>query len=1203
MKSFLSYFLSAIIFISSFLNIMPVYANELKTNTTTKGFWSEDNKPEFYGTTKIVLREGENFSLDNAIYRIFARDFEDFNISHKIQASHNVNTSVAGEYKINYSVTDSHGNTSSLEVPVIVTKDAKNMIERTMYSLPSVDNIAAMGIHRGNNHDRQMLGIFVQANSEVRIRKVSGDNNLTYTMLNNDSHTEKSETITNEWKSITFNNNYTPFIKTLYKQNTPIKVEIEWDSNNKGVKELNYYHHGDDEAKFFDKWNKDVDSYAVIEGEAVTVLVPYSDRNFVVNHWKKGFETIDEFLSYWKSTVDIFDDMLGLEYAPSNPMDQNVKSKFFVKANAHGAGAAYYSGDHVGVNKASVASFFERNWGGLHEFGHGYQGSLGKGDLGIGEVSNNIFGHYVQINEKLYPFKDDWLGKLPDIEQEINNLRLNGKTFHDLGVKHKLYFIVNFLDSFEGPDTYKQIAKLYRHNIISGNTLSTQDAWALAISESYGVDITDYFEEWGIKVSDNTKLKIQQNNSKNVFSMKDLVNDDSLTNTIRNDLKLHANYGLVTNEKLSKYNLTGNLKVNISIDNEELIKGKYIVLKDGDKEVYRKKIDSTSIEILNIPIGSYKLIVPEFIGSYTNNTSNLIISNNKTTENEIVYYNIENINTFDNDVKVQFQGYYYNDAAEITLSNSAQTNSTSVNDNLKLNFRYRGTTLFNYSLAKDYEYAKIQVLDNNGNEVYLKKVGGKGEMFSSQNQEIKEIPVEIGYKLILKYNNAKDKLKFISTLNNDYRTVYEAPNSTEATFIVTENGLRPINMSDEDFYNEYTTRLKTYIEKFKNSVEEEELYIKSLYKSEKGIIVRAYKKMNDADKAIYQDLYNKIVYGKKPEIAFENKEIETKINEEIDLYSLINASDFEDGTLDKSNIKIETDLNIKKLGSYEVKYIVTDSDKNVSSKRINIKVVAHEYDLSKLQELIEKVEKLNKDDYILESYKNLENQLIKSKGLILREDLTQDVVDNEIKILQNLMDKLELLKKYIVTFETNGGNEIEKLVDVIENSKINSLEDPIKDGFSFAGWYKDESYNEIWDFETDIVNKDIVLYAKWIKTEKIEIPEIPETNEDNTGETEKTEIPQTNDKNTDEIKNKEVSQTNDAINRKIENEELKIIVDENDKETKNAEVSEPVDQNNDIQNVKTSDTFNFKGWFLILILSSIIIVSLCKKYTTQILNK
>ena len=61
------------------------------------------------------------------------------------------------------------------------------------------------------------------------------------------------------------------------------------------------------------------------------------------------------------------------------------------------------------------------------------------------------------------------------------------------------------------------IAKLYRHNIIDGNTLSTQDAWALAISESYGVDITDYFAEWGITVSDSTKLKIQQNNSKNVF--------------------------------------------------------------------------------------------------------------------------------------------------------------------------------------------------------------------------------------------------------------------------------------------------------------------------------------------------------------------------------------------------------------------------------------------------------------------------------------------------------------------------------------------------------------------------------------------------------------------------------------------------------------------------------------------------------------
>lgn len=33
-----------------------------------------------------------------------------------------------------------------------------------------------------------------------------------------------------------------------------------------------------------------------------------------------------------------------------------------------------------------MASFFEMNWGVLHELSHGYQESLGKGEMQLGEV-------------------------------------------------------------------------------------------------------------------------------------------------------------------------------------------------------------------------------------------------------------------------------------------------------------------------------------------------------------------------------------------------------------------------------------------------------------------------------------------------------------------------------------------------------------------------------------------------------------------------------------------------------------------------------------------------------------------------------------------------------------------------------------------------------------------------------------------------
>ena len=146
-----------------------------------------------------------------------------------------------------------------------------------MYTLADIDNVKAMEIERGHNHDRQMLGLFIKANSNVQIRKTAGNSNLSYTMLNNDKLTEATKTITNEWQTITFEHDYTPFIKTLYKHKAPVKVEIQWDSEDTGVKELNYYHEGDNEEAFFKKWREDVNTYSVVESYILTVLVPYTD--------------------------------------------------------------------------------------------------------------------------------------------------------------------------------------------------------------------------------------------------------------------------------------------------------------------------------------------------------------------------------------------------------------------------------------------------------------------------------------------------------------------------------------------------------------------------------------------------------------------------------------------------------------------------------------------------------------------------------------------------------------------------------------------------------------------------------------------------------------------------------------------------------------------------------------------------------------
>ncbi len=72
-------------------------------------------------------------------------------------------------------------------------------------------------------------------------------------------------------------------------------------------------------------------------------------------------------------------------------------------------------------------------------------------------------------------------------------------------------------------------------------------------------------------------------------------------------------------------------------------------------------------------------------------------------------------------------------------------------------------------------------------------------------------------------------------------------------------------------------------------------------------------------------------------------------------------------------------------------------------------------------------------------------------------------------------------EEYTVTFDTNGGSVVDPLIIESDNF-LPRPADPVKDGYSFDGWYKDSNYQNKWIFETDKVSADMTLYAKW--TEK-----------------------------------------------------------------------------------------------------------------------
>ena len=68
--------------------------------------------------------------------------------------------------------------------------------------------------------------------------------------------------------------------------------------------------------------------------------------------------------------------------------------------------------------------------------------------------------------------------------------------------------------------------------------------------------------------------------------------------------------------------------------------------------------------------------------------------------------------------------------------------------------------------------------------------------------------------------------------------------------------------------------------------------------------------------------------------------------------------------------------------------------------------------------------------------------------------------------------------KNIIRFNTNGGSAV-NIIESYTTEKIEKPNDPVKEGYKFAGWFKDEQLTEPFDFN-ETPNRDITLYAKWI---------------------------------------------------------------------------------------------------------------------------
>lgn len=70
---------------------------------------------------------------------------------------------------------------------------------------------------------------------------------------------------------------------------------------------------------------------------------------------------------------------------------------------------------------------------------------------------------------------------------------------------------------------------------------------------------------------------------------------------------------------------------------------------------------------------------------------------------------------------------------------------------------------------------------------------------------------------------------------------------------------------------------------------------------------------------------------------------------------------------------------------------------------------------------------------------------------------------------------------YLVQFNSQGGTTVGESATrkYLYGEKIDSVEDPTREGYSFTGWYQDAACTFPWDMEKDGVIEPMTLYAGW----------------------------------------------------------------------------------------------------------------------------
>ncbi|MFV0465677.1 MAG: InlB B-repeat-containing protein [Lachnospiraceae bacterium] len=84
-------------------------------------------------------------------------------------------------------------------------------------------------------------------------------------------------------------------------------------------------------------------------------------------------------------------------------------------------------------------------------------------------------------------------------------------------------------------------------------------------------------------------------------------------------------------------------------------------------------------------------------------------------------------------------------------------------------------------------------------------------------------------------------------------------------------------------------------------------------------------------------------------------------------------------------------------------------------------------------------------------------------------------------VLYAQWQEVPVVTTYTVTFDSMGGSAVTSITGLLYGALVTEPADPNYKGYKFSGWYQDASYTDKWNFASETITGDMVLYAKWTK--------------------------------------------------------------------------------------------------------------------------